>query len=181
VGYQLQSIISINQIGLAIWGWVLTGAIIAYERTTRVQEVANHVAKQRVARQSGQDLKSGLVGFTLGLLGLIVALPPLVSDVNWQKAQESQTVSNVEASMSSSYFNPQNSMRYITNIQLLENSNFPDLARKYALEAVVWNPESYDLWKLLYFIRNSTPAEKSKAIENMKRLDPLNQDVLGTQ
>jgi hypothetical protein len=44
LGYQLQSLISINQIGLAIWGWVLTGALIAYERNTRtsnVEEIAN--------------------------------------------------------------------------------------------------------------------------------------------
>jgi hypothetical protein len=181
VGYQLQSIISINQIGLAIWGWVLTGAVIAYERTTRVGEEANHATKQRLARQSSPDLKAGLVGFTFGLLGLILALPPLVSDANWQKAQDSRTVDKVEATMISGYFNPQNSMRYITNIQLLENSNLPDLARKYALEAVEWNSESYDLWKLLYLLRNATPEDKSKAVDNMKRLDPLNLDVTATR
>jgi O-antigen ligase len=38
--YQLQSIISINQIGLAIWGWVLSGALVAYERVTRPVESA---------------------------------------------------------------------------------------------------------------------------------------------
>jgi hypothetical protein len=181
VGYQLQSIISINQIGLGIWGWVLTGAIIAYERTTRVQVEADHSAKQRLARQSNPDLKAGLAGFTFGLLGLILALPPLVSDANWQKAQDSRSVEKVEATMVSSYFNPQNSMRYINNIQLLENSNFPDLARKYALEAVEWNPESYDLWKLLYLLRNSTTEDKSNAVDNMRRLDPLNPDVTATR
>jgi O-antigen ligase len=35
VAYQAQSLISINQIGLAIWGWVLSGAIIGYEINTR--------------------------------------------------------------------------------------------------------------------------------------------------
>jgi hypothetical protein len=181
VGYQLQSIISINQIGLAIWGWILTGAVIAYERTTRVQEEANHAETRRRARQANPDVKAGLAAFGTGLLGLILALPPLVSDSNWQSAQESRTVDKVEASMISSYFNPQNSMRYITNIQLLENSNLPDFARKYALEAVEWNPESYDLWKLLYLLRNSTPEDKSKAVDNMRRLDPLNPDVTATR
>ena len=33
--YQLQSIISINQIGLAIWGWLFGGALIAYEIAPR--------------------------------------------------------------------------------------------------------------------------------------------------
>jgi hypothetical protein len=181
VGYQLQSIISINQIGLAIWGWILTGAVIAYERTTRVQEEANHTETRRRARQANPDVKAGLAAFGTGLLGLILALPPLVSDSNWQSAQESRTVDKVEATMISSYFNPQNSMRYITNIQLLENSNLPDFARKYALEAVEWNPESYDLWKLLYLLRNSTPEDKSKAVDNMRRLDPLNPDVTATR
>ena len=76
-----------------------------------------------------------------------------------------------------SYFNPQNSTKYMINIQDFERSQFPDIAHIYALEAVDWNPEVYDLWKLLYFIQNSTPAEKSVALQNMKRLDPLNPDV----
>ena len=33
--YQVQAVISINQIGLAIWGWLLGGAVIAYEVSTR--------------------------------------------------------------------------------------------------------------------------------------------------
>ena len=32
VGYVAQSIISINQIGLAVWGWILMGIIVGYER-----------------------------------------------------------------------------------------------------------------------------------------------------
>ncbi len=79
--------------------------------------------------------------------------------------------------MQSSYFNPPNSMKYMTNIQTLEQSNFPDLAHKYAQEAVKWNPEAFELWKVLYLIRNSTQDEKLLALENMKRLDPLNPDV----
>ena len=35
VCYQVQALISINQIGLAIWGWLFTGAVISYERSTR--------------------------------------------------------------------------------------------------------------------------------------------------
>jgi O-antigen ligase len=34
--FQLQSVISINQIGLAVWGWVLGAAIVSYERIKRV-------------------------------------------------------------------------------------------------------------------------------------------------
>jgi hypothetical protein len=51
------------------------------------------------------------------------------------------------------------------------------LAHKYALEAVAWNPNSFGLWKMLYFLKNSTPEEKALAVQNMTRLDPLNPDV----
>ena len=83
--------------------------------------------------------------------------------------------------MEASYFNPQNSTRYQMNIQTLEQSNLFDLSHKYALEAVKWNPEAFDLWKVLYLIRDSTSEEKALALENMKRLDPLNPDVTSIQ
>ena len=67
--------------------------------------------------------------------------------------------------------------KFLANVQAFEQANLTDLAHKYALEAVKWNPESFDLWKVLYLIQASTAEEKALAIENMKRLDPLNPDV----
>jgi hypothetical protein len=182
-GYQLQSIISINQIGLAIWGWVLTGAAVAYERITR-NEVSTlgltdgkNSAQKNKTNSNNDQVKLTLVASAFGLIGLLLALPPLTADSKWRNAQVVQTVVAIEGSMVPSYFNPQNSMKYITNIQILEQSNLADLAHKYALEAVKWNPEAFELWRILYFIKNSTEAEKILALENMKRLDPLNPDV----
>ena len=83
--------------------------------------------------------------------------------------------------MTSSYFNPPNSMKYLTTIQTLEGSQLYEQAHKYALEAVKWNPDAFELWKVLYLIKNSTHAEKDLALKNMKRLDPLNPDVTSTQ
>ncbi len=179
VGYQLQSIISINQIGLAIWGWVLTGTAVAYERITRLgfSEDAPSTKIKRRNNDVGQQSKVVLTGAGFGLLGLLIALPPLTADAKWRGAQVKQSVKAIEGSMVSSYFNPPNSMKYMTNIQILEQSNLPDLAHRYALEAVAWNPESFELWKTLYLIRNSSAQEKVLALENMKRLDPLNPDV----
>lgn len=181
VGYQLQSIISINQIGLAIWGWILTGAAIAYERVTRSSEPAAQSYKKKTSANSAQNSKAVLFATAFGLMGLLLVLPPLVSDAKWRSAQLSRAVQNIEATMLPGYFNPQTSMRYLTNIQNFEDSNLLDLSHKYALQAVTWNPQSYDLWRMLYFIRSSTPEEKALALENMKRLDPLNPDVTATQ
>lgn len=49
--YITQAIISINQIGLAIWGWLLTGALVAYEYATRPETpVAQPVAAKGTRR-----------------------------------------------------------------------------------------------------------------------------------
>jgi len=180
VGYQVQSIISINQIGLAVWGWLLSGALIAYERSTRSgsAELIQPASQPRKKTQSNAiQSQLLLIGVTSGVIGLLIALPPLTADAKWRSAQLVRTVPALEDSMRASYFNPQNSMKYLTNIQTLEQSNLFNLSRKYALEAVKWNPESFDLWKVVYLIRDSTAEEKALALENMKRLDPLNPDV----
>ena len=180
IGYQAQSVISINQIGLAIWGWVLSGALIAYEIASRPVSDNSpilNVKKSHKSKQNGQEPLGVMVAVLSGLVGLLIALPPLTSDAKWRSAQLGRTAQGIEATMHSSYFNPENATKYLTNIQTLEASSLFDLSHKYALEAVKWNSESFELWKVLYLIKNSTIEEKAEALANMKRLDPLNPDV----
>jgi hypothetical protein len=180
VGYQLQSIISINQIGLAIWGWVLNGAIIAYERMIRGAHQNQDVfSKNKLRFQKNSKMKPAgvLISGFFVLVGFLTSLPPIAADSQWRSAQVSLSVQALERSMQRSFFNPANSTKYLTNIQALEESGFPELAHKYALEAVEWNPEAFELWKVLYLLRNATDTEKALAQQNMRRLDPLNPDV----
>jgi hypothetical protein len=185
IGYQVQSLISINQIGLAVWGWVLGGALIGYERMTResidlgsISGESTQIRKTKPrSRTQGFESKTLLALSASAFAGLLLALPPLVSDSKWKSALNGQSVAAIEATMKPSLFNPLNVNKYVTNIQLLEQNNFQDLAHKYALEAVAWNPQSYDLWRFLYFISKSTQTEKELALSKMKELDPLNPDV----
>jgi hypothetical protein len=187
LGYQLQSIISINQIGLAIWGWVLTGALIAYERNTRNPNSLEDAKISPVPRSKGKNLSQGSVvssGLLAGIgmvIGAIIASPPLASDTKWRSAQVAQSVQLLEASLTPSFMNPQHGTRYLLSIQAFEGSNLPELAHKYAQAAVKFDPDSFELWKVFYLLSASTPEEKSIALENMKRLDPLNPDVTSTQ
>jgi len=180
VGYQIQSIISINQIGLAIWGWLFSGLLIAYERADRLglQESTQQAGHQKKKLAPASAQPKIIVASSVGaVVGLLIALPPLTADTKWRNAQLDRTLPSLETTMQPGYFNPQNSSKYLANIQILESSNLLDLSRKYALEAVKWNPEDFNLWKILYLIQKATPDEKNLALENMKRLDPLNPDV----
>ncbi len=182
IGYQVQSIISINQIGLAIWGWLLGGALIAYERVTRTQyqedlEPKNQNEKSIHKRVKSSDSQVLLVSSISALVSLIIALPPFVSDTKWKSAMNAQSLPQIEESMQAGYFNPLNANRFITNIRLLEESKLGELARKYTLEAIEWNPEVYDFWRILYFISMATPQDRELALAKMKELDPHNPDV----
>ena len=188
VCYQLQSIISINQIGLAIWGWLFGGALIAYEIATRPKNVGDGEKvqpekgqKARVAtkKQPENIFSSTLVAGVGAVVGLLIAVPPYSGDAKWRSAIASKNVEQVEAALVSSYLNPMNSYKYANAVQLLEGSKLNDLALKYAKVAVEFNPDHFDSWKLLYYVTNSSPEDKALALENMKRLDPKNSNVLG--
>jgi hypothetical protein len=186
VCYQLQSIISINQIGLAIWGWIFGGALIAYEVATRPKEAddggaAGKTNGPRVVKkkQSETIFSSTLIAGIGAVIGLLIASPPYSADSKWRSALISQDSTKVEQALTPGYLNPPNSYKYANAVQLLENSKLYDLAYKYAQISVQFNPDNFDSWKMFYFISKSSAAEKAIALENMKRLDPNNPNVLG--
>jgi hypothetical protein len=103
------------------------------------------------------------------------------ADIALRSAQVSRDALKLESTMISSYFNPQNTQKYALNIQAFEGSGLFDFSHKYALEGVKWNPESYELWRILFVIKNSTPEDRELALANMKKFDPLNPEVTATQ
>jgi len=178
--YITQAIISINQIGLAIWGWLLTGALVAYEYATRPSVV---VAEPRARKDRRKSANAGVISPQLVagigvVVGLLVAVPPLSADMKWRAALDSKDANKVMAALEPGYLSPSDSQRFAQAVQLFASSNLMDQARDIALKGVEFNPDYFDAWKILYFLSNSTEAEKAQALENMKRLDPRNPDVL---
>jgi len=178
--YITQAIISINQIGLAIWGWLLTGALVAYEYATRPETpVAQPVAAKGTRKSANSGVISPQLVAGVGVIvGLLVAVPPLSADMKWRAALDSKDANKVLAALEPGYLSPSDSSRFAQAVQLFASSNLMEQARDTALKAVKFNPDYFDAWRLLYYLSNSTEAEKAQAVENMKRLDPRNPDVL---
>jgi hypothetical protein len=179
--YQVQSVISINQIGLAIWGWILGGSLIAYEKVTRPSqdsEIKQSTPNGRRVKSKQSAGISPLMTGTLGaVVGLLIAVPPFSSDSNWNSALKSGDLNKIENSLQTSYLSPQNSNRYVELFQLLEANKLYDLSYKYAKIATEFNPQSFDAWQLLYYSQKATPAEKATAKDNLLKLDPLNPNI----
>ena len=176
LAYQLQSIISINQVGLAIWGWVLVGALVAYEYSTRPLPETSE--KPKATKQKELVFSPQLVGGIGVVIGALIAVPPISADMKYKSALKAQNVQQVEAALTPSYLAPRDSARLAQAVLLFENSKLPDLAYKYAKEGVAFSPDYFDAWRVLYSVSKATEADKAEALANMKRLDPRNPDVL---
>jgi hypothetical protein len=176
VTYQIQSVISINQLGLAIWGWVTTGALIAYERTTRESNVLDDskVARKSKSTANQEFLSPGLLAAIGSGVGILIAIPPLSADASYRNAIKYQNLEKLEAALVPNYFRPSNSRTFGNAVQILEESKLYEAGIKYAREGVKFSPMAFDAWKALYYSTNATPEEKSKAKSKMIELDPYN-------
>jgi hypothetical protein len=188
--YQLQSIISINQIGLAIWGWVLSGALVAYERVTRPALDAadsssnNHVQGKSSGknankmRNTEQVFTPQLVGGIGIAIGALLAVPPLASDMNLRSVTSPINFQSIDEQLKPGYFTPTNSFQLAAAVSAFESNKAYDLAYTYARRAVEFNPNDFQSWRLLLSISKSSQAEKELAFETMKKLDPRNPQLV---
>jgi hypothetical protein len=175
--YQLQSIISINQIGLAVWGWLLTGALLAFEYSTRgnVQAGEEKSGKQSKNKSASAEIISpSLVGGIGLVVGLLICIPPLSADMTWRSALKSQNAEQVEKALKSSYLNPSSTQRYAEATQLFAKNNLPNQALSAARAGVQFNKNNFNAWLLLWYMPGANAEEKAEAEKNLKRLDPLN-------
>jgi hypothetical protein len=179
--YQIQSIISISQIGLAVWGWVLSGVVIAYEIATRGTSISDSKPSSgKSAKQKEQIFSATAIGGIGLLIGALIAVPPLSGDMKWKSALTKSDLAQIKIALTSSYLTPTDMNRLLSAVSIAENSKLYDVAYEYSKKSVDFDPESFDAWRILYSITNSTPQDKVLALAKMKELDPKNPNVLNT-
>jgi hypothetical protein len=176
VAFQAQSIISINQIGLAIWGWVISGLIIGYEIKTRSTENLGPVSKKgRVAAKPAQSSAGSVVAlFVAFVLGVLVGMPPYVASSKYKAALET---SNPQVIQEAAYLWPQEPARMIQVALALNENKLVAQGLEVALDAVAKFPDNYGVWAALDSMTNASPEQKALALQQMKRLDPLNPNL----
>jgi len=168
VAYQIQSIISINQIGLAVWGWVLSGAIIGYERHTSGAFELEVVKNAKSSLMIYTKVVAGAV------IGIIIGIIPLNTDVAFRTALDSKQIKLVQES---AYKWPQSPQRMFLVADLFKQNSLFELSAQVARDATIKFPRSYENWELLSTLGSISNLEKQNALDKMKELDPLNPNV----
>lgn len=176
VAFQAQSIISINQIGLAIWGWVLSGLIIGYEINTRNASAdAPTVKKNRATSKPAQASAGSVVAVFIALvLGVLVGMPPYLASTKYKSALET---GNPMIIKEAAYLWPVDVSRMIQVSMTLNVNKLENDALMIALETVKRFPKSYSAWSTLNSMLEATAEQKARAQKEMKRLDPLNPNL----
>ena len=178
VAYQAQSFVSINQLGLAIWGWVLSGLIIGYEINMKPDTSADQTTT--VKKRDGKGKKkvdSALSSVTVislfaGLLvASLVALPPYISAASYFTALKSGDIRVIH---DAAYLRPYELVRFLQVASTLRDNKFDSQALTVISDASKMYPDSFELWQLWASIPTATPREIAFAETQLRRLDPFN-------
>lgn len=165
LAYLAQSLISINQITIAVWGWVLMGAIIGYEINTRVID-----SKINIQRN-----KSGTGAVVIGaVVGAIIVTPTFLADAQFRSTVESGDVIKIQQSVEKW---PQSVIRMSLAAKILREGGLPDQALDISTQAVEKFPGNFEAWQELSLNLKVSESLKAKALLVMKQLDPLNPNL----
>ncbi len=170
LAYVIQSVISINQLGLAIWGWVLGGAIFGYDMYKDQLDVRS--AKLELGIRGQQVPSSVVLTGTLGIvIGVVVSIWPLKQDVSFVNALESGDGFQIEKATNQF---PMGVYYYLYAGQIFQENNLEDIALRMATRATEVNPRNFLAWELLAANPKISQVERNAAITKMKELDPFN-------
>jgi len=167
LGFTAQSLISINQIGLAVWGYVLGAITVAIYTQSKV-EVAGRVIGVNRSKTQKNEFRN-ILGFGGAVVGLILAVPSFYAEANWRTALSSKDLNQI---VSAADQWPQSTDRYIQVSKALYENKFDKESLDFVRKGLNFNSNNARLWYFLYQLPNSTQEEKDTAKSKLKILDP---------
>jgi hypothetical protein len=182
VGFLFFCLISINQIGVGVWGFVFMGLIhnksfskinnrnspkqFSHKRKSETNLLENHtyVAKHKF-----------LAVVFAGLLGFSVSALPNYLDIEMLQAVKSRDFSKMMQVAQS----PFSTVFYKDKLQsLLIESGMDDEALSFAWKEIKKNERNYVALKVIAFSEKASSQQRTLAIRKLRMIDPLNSDLM---
>lgn len=179
--YQIQSIVSINQIGLAIWGWALGGAVVGYSRVaiSKYENASDQKAPSRNKSKGSSKFDGGLLDPTLLLkssacfvVGLLVALPPFLKDANMRTFLTGKGTPEELVELVKEW--PRDSNRMSRTFVILTQNDRGLEAKELAAYATTIFPNDYSSWFALYQLAPLDSPERAAYKAKLHEIDPHN-------
>ncbi len=161
LAFQVQSVVSINVAGLAIWGWVAAGLILGF------REKPLETRRKRKSKFNFPQMT-----FTSALV--VAFLLPGLLLIGTQARMASAIFANDFRAISDSFSAPPRDAELMGTVaQALQTLKQEEYAHKVARKAVEENPRAVKAWKVILDSSISNGAEKDAALFSLKSLDPF--------
>jgi hypothetical protein len=156
VGFLAQQFISIDHVGLSIWGWALSSILI--------------LGRNNIIQVEKSNFKNYVMGILLGLVGFVIGILPIVRDAGFNAGIKS---SNFEQLKSNSISWPLNARRLEFMTMAAVRSNDPLNALNFARLLTQNFPKNQLGWEVILNNANSSSNEKASAGKYLKNLNPF--------
>jgi O-antigen ligase len=183
IAYVLQSTISINQIGVSIWGWVTTGILLGSakwdeETDTDVRSAGATLQKAQIkkiknhAKKSNQMLPAGIAirAIAIASLGTVLGFIPLKADADFQQARKQ---ANLNEMMAASKNIGATAFHLSMTLDSALKSNYPDQAKEISDELILRFPREFYGWQVRLQIQGLTQSERDLAVSKLTEIDPF--------
>ena len=171
VTYEIQALISINQLGVGVWGWFLAGLLYggASKGERTVQQPQKALGRVAIKTSKKSEYQS-LIWFSGAVLGMLVALPALIADSNFRSSMESQKLDQIVKATKAF---PADAYRIAYIVRLLDKAKLeaPSVElTKFGLEKF---PKNYELNLLRTLLPGFGVEEKQESNKVLAELNPL--------
>ncbi len=173
VAFNFQALISINQIGVAVWGWILSGCLYGYSQL-KYRILHGEQEKPLDKRKLKGKLlpaRSGLMTFASAFIGMVLAGIPQQADSKYFSATQSRDLEKIVGAASAL-----GSTSWHRNLAIDAALAQPNNARaiEFAKDSSLAYPRSFWPWKVIYLLPESSEADRSAALKRLQELDPFN-------
>jgi len=179
--YLIQAFISIDQLGLAVWGWVIGGVLIGISKNIVNEAVQSEDKSKKISlteksKMIERDTTNALIPQFLLFLAFVGAvMPAFKGDLDWANARRTDQAQVIADQLTKW---PQDEIRFSSGVYAFLKSNLPKEALTLTQEGLRLFPRSSVLWNYLYQNPVTPTAQKNLAREKLFELDPLNPAVI---
>lgn len=180
-------LISINQIGVAVWVFLFLGIALGvlivsgnaefFKNSNSKKNLnTNRVFSGGISQKLGKgSLPFFAASISLACVGFFASLPPNVTDSQFLKAYRESNVGKMSTIVSQPGANLFHQEKYL---EFLVQKGPEEGALEAARDLFRENPRSFFAAQVIYFARLSSPTEKQEMARILVALDPNNEKVL---
>jgi hypothetical protein len=175
VAFIVQSLVSIGQLGVSVWGWVIAGTLIGSLKAN-LEEVAVH-NRPRKKDKFQSEITSPLTVLAMFLsasVGLILAWPPFMADAKFREALESgnnQVIASRSISLGATSWHGD------VALDILVKKGDQELALNQSKYLIQANPRDLFAIRTRMVLRGVSKSERFELFKLAKLIDPLNPEI----